>query len=722
MNWFKYVLAFSILPLLIIAALASFSVWIGDGLPVEHVVQMQLQSDDMIVYRPFGVDGMYRYKMATILAQEPELLIVGNSVSNSIQSNWFLQADKVVNASVLGSNIVDTITMLNEIPKSSLPQTIIYTISPRFLIGTGFFADAAHFEIVPQPQPLHIHISEAIQNQWKFLVQDGFRIGELVEKKLSTSNVMLSGVLGIVQNQGWVRGGGGVNGRWVNDAWEQHQEERTDVLSLALTHLESVVRVPEEQMDQNIAIAISRFDELVEFSERYDLNLILIIAPTIPEYIDHLGRDEYEPSYGAMTDYLEGLSAKDQVYFVDYSHVETLGGSVINFRDVFHMDEWLTLRMIRALVVEYPELLGNYTSIEYLDAQLHPFQHPYDLSGIFASDTDIRAYLMLSAQWYVGQNELLRAIDLITQVMDASPADAAVFGDLLTDAQASLAQGDMTQAAELLTQIVGLSPEANDNMFLSAQLLLERGDIQGTIDILRQIANLSEDDVGFDRDVLVSAEISLAQGDMTQATDLLTQIVGLSPERYEALLTRAESLIEQGDVEEGIAVYTQILSILPDDPDISMARGDAYVSLRNFELARDDYSVVLTLQPDHEFAMVKRATTYEQLGEPALALEDADLALAETDGLGKRILRGRLAYVNEEYDLAIDDMTAAMSFDATHPVPYYWRGLTYCWLGEVELAMRDFELFMQWLPENPTRGEIRQLERVNALDCIENRD
>ena len=721
MNWTKRLLTFLILPMLVIAALAGFSMWLGDGLPVEQVVQMQLQSDDMIVYRPFGADGIFRYKMATILAQEPELLIAGNSVADYIQSHWFEEPDVVVNASIFGANVVDTIAQLNAIPTEIFPETILYIFSPRFISGLHTFSNSNFFETVPQAQPLPAHIGAAVQNQWQYLTQRGVSLEQLIEQKLNGGDEEVLGVMGVWLRQGWVRGGGGVNGIWSRGTWQQHWNKREENLAEVTRPLEVIAQIPREQTEQQLAVAYARLDEFIDLIERNDATLILAIAPTFPELITHYESAEYEPIYGAMTDYLEGLSANNQVYFADYSHVESLGGSVINFIDVFHMDEWLTLQLVRQLAIDLPEAFGRYTNPALLDAQLQPFQHPFDLQGVFTSFNQTRDYLFASAAWYVEQGEFTRAIDLISQVMDASPADAVAFSGLLTDAQTSLAQGDMTQATELLTQIVGLSPEANDNMFLSAQLLLERGDVQGTIDILRQIANLSEDDLGFDRDVLVSVETSLAQGDMTQATELLTQIVGLSPERYEALLTRAESLVEQGDVEEGIAVYTQILSVLPDDPDISMARGDAYVSLRNFELARDDYSTVLTLQPDHEFAMIKRATTYEQLGEPALALEDADLALAEIDGLGKRILRGRLAYVNEEYDLAIDDMTAALSFDATHPVPYYWRGLTYCWLGEVELAMGDFEQFAQWLPENPTRGEIRQLERVNALDCIENR-
>ena len=625
--------------------------WLGDGLPVEYIVQLQMQSDDWVVYRPYNADEIFRYKTTLLRQYQPEIVVVGYSVSDSIHAKWFLEPDKFVNASIFGANIADTIEVLNTIPAEQFPKTILYPITPWHLIGTTFYGAAKYFEDVPQPQPFYAHIGSAIQHQWQYMTQGRFLGGELVDKKRTSDDVELFGVIALNTEQGWIRGGGGVNGGNILDAGDLHRPTRQKSMTDVMLHLDRTAQFPVEEVEALVASAKERLDELVDLVEQHDADLILVISPTTPDLINRLESPEFTTSYGEVTRYMKSLSGNDHVNFADYSKLEDLDASLIQMRDNAHMDAVLTLQLMRALVLDFPEVLEPYTNVAHLDTQLRPFQHPYDLQGIIASFDDTREYLLASAQWYVAEGELALAVDLLEQIADASPEDAQLYGDLLVEAQDFLAYG----------------------------------------------------------------------GEIT-ARDTLIQIVGITPEETADYLAQAQLLMDQGETLEAIDVYTQILSILPSNTDVLMARGDAYVTLRKFELARDDYSVVLTLQPDHEFAMVKRATTYEQLGEPALALEDANLALAETDGLGKRILRGRLAYANEEYDLAIDDMTAAMSLDATHPVPYYWRGLTYCWLGEVELAMGDFEQFAQWLPENPTRGEIRQLERVNALDCIENRD
>ncbi len=102
---------------------------------------------------------------------------------------------------------------------------------------------------------------------------------------------------------------------------------------------------------------------------------------------------------------------------------------------------------------------------------------------------------------------------------------------------------------------------------------------------------------------------------------------------------------------------------------------------------------------------IARSDLYLVLQEPELAINEFDLLITQlqnnpdlfiTEQENARIYAERgWRYVQlDNPDAALEDYTTAISIDASYPKTYYYRGILYRDIGEIELAISDFEQFL----------------------------
>lgn len=204
---------------------------------------------------------------------------------------------------------------------------------------------------------------------------------------------------------------------------------------------------------------------------------------------------------------------------------------------------------------------------------------------------------------------------------------------------------------------------------------------------------------------------------------LIIQIAACSEKTNQDLFSDFEVSFQKEQYEDGINILNSILDTDSTTTLIYHARGLCFQKLSKYNEAIADFSKAITLDTENIYALTQRGCSYAMLGDYKSALDDYKKAIilrgfdASGDHANKKYklskseylkipllfdivyLRGRAYY--ETYDLirALDDFNLCIesaseasvnSKFSKLPECYYWRGLTYVRIGEMNRACEDF--------------------------------
>ena len=91
---------------------------------------------------------------------------------------------------------------------------------------------------------------------------------------------------------------------------------------------------------------------------------------------------------------------------------------------------------------------------------------------------------------------------------------------------------------------------------------------------------------------------------------------------------------------------------------------------------------------------------------PALVSQQAEASAHLTE-------KGRLAFVNRQFDVALSDLNKAIEADASNPSAHYYRGLV---LGNLGRQREALDAFLKAAELNPGWGEAHRVATIAALD------
>lgn len=339
------------------------------------------------------------------------------------------------------------------------------------------------------------------------------------------------------------------------------------------------------------------------------------------------------------------------------------------------------------------------------------------------------AYLQLGA-YEAASNDFETAIQLATTESDKAQAytglgEAQFHLGEYEQAQASLSTAialDETQrqlALDYFGQIVAVqrqSPEAAPAYFMRA-FLLNDGTSEGETAALSELGLSIQTDRVFVRSYLLRGQVYHAQAQYTLAITDYSQVIAIEPERAEAYFLRGQVYAQLGRHESAIADYTTALEANYAQPALVYhARGVSYYEQRAYDLALADLNAALSRDASLAESHLYRGLIYFQQAAYGQATESLAIAIRLDSDLGQEALsafegliesstepavqarayymRGRIHLLLADEDnlqLALDDLTAAIQNDPTLSEAYYWRGQVYFQQQDYSRAINDLD-------------------------------
>lgn len=181
-----------------------------------------------------------------------------------------------------------------------------------------------------------------------------------------------------------------------------------------------------------------------------------------------------------------------------------------------------------------------------------------------------------------------------------------------------------------------------------------------------------------------------------------------------------------GNLRQAIDNYTEVIKDSPDIWQGYYLRGLAYNGAHKYKDAIGDFTKVIELDPDNAGGYLGRGMAYANLNKSEEAVVDLTKAIElDPNSVDAYNSRGWAYYGILHFDQAIEDYNKAIELDSSYYYAYLNRGkvyhrifvsaylskeTTYANSTELQLAIKDFERYLELAPEDdPERQKTSRL-------------
>jgi len=164
-------------------------------------------------------------------------------------------------------------------------------------------------------------------------------------------------------------------------------------------------------------------------------------------------------------------------------------------------------------------------------------------------------------------------------------------------------------------------------------------------------------------------------GRFDEAVADFTKAIELQPTQVKYFLHRKEAYEQLGQTEEAandeaqvvwlkqLARHNQLVLAAPTESRRWYGRADHLIQRDEFEAAQKDIERAIKLDPDYAAAYTLRAKMYLKQGEVEQAIHEVTRAIATAPHFEAYSLRGDCHFLQENYELAVQDYTLARRLD-----------------------------------------------------------
>ena len=335
-------------------------------------------------------------------------------------------------------------------------------------------------------------------------------------------------------------------------------------------------------------------------------------------------------------------------------------------------------------------------------------------------------------QLYLEQDEFDSAKTLLISALDPPPADASALTSLRFLLGSAFLGGDLAdfdEAVWLFTQVLAVEPRSVEALNGRALAYLGRdriGDPGLAIDDLNRAATIAPDRAATHLNLAVAYIERGANGDLDRAIESLNEATSLQTGYASAFINRAGAYTARGkadDIDLALNDLETALEIEPDSAAAYLNRGNAYVargSAGDLQLALVEFSESIRLDPTSPLAHFNRGLIYSELGDMSSSVADIRRAqeVSPDEEIYNRTLCWQLAVTGNAEEgrdfckLALEYEPEGLSRDA--------MGLANALTGRTQLAIADFEAFVEWVDESlkPTCQSQYRESRSSWLDSL----
>ena len=199
------------------------------------------------------------------------------------------------------------------------------------------------------------------------------------------------------------------------------------------------------------------------------------------------------------------------------------------------------------------------------------------------------------------------------------------------------------------------------------------------------------------------------------AKQSVPQIENLSPAE---LLQAGLSQFEAKQYHLAIKTLLAFLQLEPDNLEAYNAIGMSFGEMEEYSAAITAFNQAIAIEQNFANAYYNRGYAHKQLGHYNLALADFNRALELTDNqhISALINRSLIYVFQEEYQLAVADLTHTVELKPDEATAYYNRALINLTIGDRSAYQKDLDTAESLYRQAEDKTGLAQIERVREFN------
>jgi Flp pilus assembly protein TadD len=290
----------------------------------------------------------------------------------------------------------------------------------------------------------------------------------------------------------------------------------------------------------------------------------------------------------------------------------------------------------------------------------------------------------------------------------------------MTSGKLYLKQNEVDKAIHWFQEAIKLKPQNPEAHFLLGKAQAQKGllmDMARSFETSLSLSDKYAKDINEMRRYYYAESfnngVKYAQAeDWQKAAESFTISRTIQPDEIDAHKNLAFVYMRAQNDSMGIVVYNEILKIKPDDVDALSMLGDVRAAKKDYAGAVEYYKKVLAADSTNGRATHGLALCYDYLGQRDNAMAAYESALrARPEDKDLRFNYGRLYYLREEYEKAIEQFTLVLAQDPNDVDANMNAGIAYLKIGEKhDKPIQDIE----GKGMNMTKAQTKELEALKA--------
>lgn len=290
----------------------------------------------------------------------------------------------------------------------------------------------------------------------------------------------------------------------------------------------------------------------------------------------------------------------------------------------------------------------------------------------------------------------------------------------MTSGKLYLRQEEIDKAIYWFGEAIKIKPENPEAHFLLGKALGQKGrlvEMAKEFETSLSLSNKYAKDIAQMRTYYYAETfntgVKYAQAsDWQKAGDAFSTALAIDATQPEAYKNLAYVYLQTQNDSLAMTIYEDLLKIKPGDLDALTALADLHAARREYEAAIQHYNNVLAIDSTNVRATHGMALCYDYLGQRDNAMSAYERALrAKPDDKDLRFNYGRLYYLREEHEKAIEQFIMVLAADPNDFEANMNVGIAYLKMGEKsDKAISDLEAKGVKI----TKEEARQVESLKA--------
>jgi hypothetical protein len=349
----------------------AIAIYSGEAMPLWMVVHMQ-SNDDTVIYEPLNEDLFFSYKVLSIQARHPEVITIGSSRMDYFQPALFNKQPEVVyTLNGPAWDFEKVRSFVAQLEPDYSPQILIIGLDQLWFNETYLLELGPNVEETSISEVDPEYILARTRLVWEYIFADDINLETIIGRSYENTGYTMLGLKALLSGRGYRIDGSRLSNTPTTAMLEEILAEHIYMLE----HREAIYR-------QGQSLAQETLDDLDYVLQTCNEKGIIVIGfflPFRPSFYDEMkasGEHTYIPQASEQVAIIFERNGFD---FFDYSNAAWIGGTDENLFDGWHSTELFATQIYIELLKSLPDVLGEYSDLEYLQNVVANAENPFDI-------------------------------------------------------------------------------------------------------------------------------------------------------------------------------------------------------------------------------------------------------------------------------------------------------------------------------------------------------